>query len=235
MWKSRLLRGRRLLPEGIVSSGATRARVMLDAWRERGADRMNPVRFRFIEALDRRAAGCSGEARRTLDERLSSLLQAYANDLERFAPEASDAGGTALRCEPARGALALLVDYVAGHARSAGVGPAGHATPRSSDHPPPDVLDYFRETWSRVSTEKLLRESRYLVPRNAGPLNSASLVHRSLSLMRELSPGYLQQFLSYVDALSWLEQLDAAGGVPSHHDDAHRAGGGRKRARSKPR
>jgi hypothetical protein len=46
------------------------------------------------------------------------------------------------------------------------------------------------------------------VPGNAGPLNSESLVYRSLSLMRELSPEYLRQFLGYVDALSWIEQLN---------------------------
>jgi hypothetical protein len=32
------------------------AQVTLDAWRERVADRLDLVRFRFIEALDRRAA-----------------------------------------------------------------------------------------------------------------------------------------------------------------------------------
>ena len=53
-----------------------------------------------------------------------------------------------------------------------------------------------------------MRQSLEQVPGNAGPLNSSSLVHRSLSLMRELSPGYLQQFLSYVDALSWMEQMN---------------------------
>ncbi|MNR65590.1 hypothetical protein D3C85_1886980 [compost metagenome] len=35
-------------------------------------------------------------------------------------------------------------------------------------------------------------------------------MHRALSLMRELSPGYLQQFLSYTDALMWMEQVHAA-------------------------
>ena len=45
---------------------------MLDAWREQGADRLDPVRFHFIEALERRAAGHSGEARRILDDRVSN-------------------------------------------------------------------------------------------------------------------------------------------------------------------
>jgi hypothetical protein len=42
-------------------------------------------------------------------------------------------------------------------------------------------------------------------------------VHRSLSLMRELSPGYLQQFLSYVETLSWMEQLNI-GAAPAEKE-----------------
>jgi hypothetical protein len=78
-----------------------------------------------------------------------------------------------------------------------------------------------------------LRQSLARVPGNAGPLNSSSLVHRSLSLMRELSPGYLQQFLSYVDALSWMEQMN--GGVAPAGKDAPRTAGTRKSARGTPR
>jgi hypothetical protein len=93
-------------------------------------------------------------------------------------------------------------------------------------------LDYLRTVWSKVSAERQLRESLEQVPKNAGPLNSSSLVHRSLSLMRELSPGYLQQFLSYVDALSWMEQLNGGALVTR---DAPRAGNVRKSGRAKAR
>ena len=68
---------------------------------------------------------------------------------------------------------------------------------------------------------------------NAGPLNSSSLVHRSLSLMSELSPGYLQQFLSYVDALSWMEQMNGGGALPAK--DAPRATSSKKNTKGKSR
>ncbi|MGD7298559.1 DUF2894 domain-containing protein, partial [Ralstonia pseudosolanacearum] len=42
-----------------MDSAGTHARAMLDAWRARGADRLDPVRFHVIAALDRRAAGHS--------------------------------------------------------------------------------------------------------------------------------------------------------------------------------
>ena len=216
---------------GEVTGGA---RATLDAWRERGADRMDPIRFHFIEALDRRAAGHSGEARRLLDERLAKLIEAYAIDLERAESKADDTDAKASSGDPARGTLAGLIDYIANHATADGDGlTAGSATPRPSSYPELEALDYFRETWSKVRSEKQLRQSLKKAPGNAGPLNSSSLVHRSLSLMRELSPGYLQQFLSYVDALSWMEQMNGGSALPAK--DAPRAAGAKKNTRGKSR
>jgi hypothetical protein len=223
---------------GGVTSGA---RATLDAWRERGADRLDPVRFHLIEALDRRAAGHSGEARRLLDDRLSKLIAAYAGDLERAESKAADAdtatgtGTAASSSEPARGALATLIDHIASHHAPADANDpaAGNAVPRRTSYPELEALEYFRETWSKVRSEKQLRQSLKKAPGNAGPLNSSSLVHRSLSLMRELSPGYLQQFLSYVDALSWMEQMNGGSALPAK--DAPRAATIRKSARSKAR
>lgn len=213
----------------------TSAQATLDAWRERGADRLDPVRFHFIAALDRRAAAHGGETRRLLDEKLSKLIEAYADDLERAEAKAGGAGTgiSASSLESSRGALAGLNDYITSHAPLDRNDPtASHAAPQRPSYPELDALDYFRQTWSKVRSEKQLRQSLKKAPGNAGPLNSSSLVHRSLSLMRELSPGYLQQFLSYVDALSWMEQMNG-GGLPAK--DAPRAATARKSTRNKPR
>ncbi|WP_088507282.1 DUF2894 domain-containing protein [Burkholderia ubonensis] len=202
-----------------MNRDATRARAMLDAWRASGADRLDPVRFHRIDALERRAAGHDGDARRLLDARLDALLAGYADDVER-AGDANEPDDLA-QARPASGALAGLVTHIARDAQAdrAGIDPA--------------LIEYFRETWSKVRTEKQYRQALDQVPRNAGPLNSSSLVHRSLSLMRDLSPGYLQQFLSYVDALAWLEDL--AGGGAQAEKEAPRAKGVKKGARSKAR
>ncbi|SAL47895.1 hypothetical protein AWB69_04827 [Caballeronia udeis] len=219
-----------------VNDVTSQARLVLDAWRASGADRLDPVRFYFIEALDRRAAGHSGEARRILDERLSKLIEAYADDLERAAAKAADVDVDANRAappgEPAPRTLAGLIDYIASQALSPSDND-GLASQRTPSYPELEVLDYFRETWTKVSTEKQFRQSLAQVPGNAGPLNSSSLVHRSLSLMRQLSPGYLQQFLSYVDALSWMEQM--TGGSTPTDKEAPRSASARKSARGKPR
>lgn len=219
------------------------ALATLDAWRARGADRLNPVRFRFIEALARRAAAYSGDARHILDGRLAKLLEAYAGDLESADCKDSknsnvgnvgNVGGTASPGAPPRGPLAGLVNYIAIRAPSDRGAPAAIAgVPRRASLPDMEVLDYFRETWSRVSTDRRLRQSLQQVPDNAGPLNSSRLVHRSLSLMRDLSPEYLHQFLSYVDALSWMEQMNGGGAMAGK--DAPRAGSIKPSARSRPR
>ncbi|MBJ9963105.1 DUF2894 domain-containing protein [Burkholderia seminalis] len=202
-----------------MTDDATHVRATLDAWREQGADRLDPVRFHRIDALERRAAALGGNARALLDARLAALIEGYAAVVARAAEmRATD---DAMPVAPRRGALAALVDRLARDAQ---------ADRRGLD---PELVDYFRTMWSKVRTEQQYRQSLDQVPRNAGPLNSNSLVHRSLATMRELSPEYLQQFLSYVDALSWLEDLPGGGAQPEK--EAPRAKAVKKTSRSKSR
>lgn len=205
-----------------MTEDATPARATLDAWREQGVDRLDPVRFHRIDALERRAAVLDGSARGLLDARLATLIEGFAEVVAR-ADEAKAACDVeeAATGAPGRGALAELVERLARDAQ---------ADRRGLD---PELVDYFRTMWSKVRTEQQYRQSLDQVPRNAGPLNSNSLVHRSLSTMRELSPEYLQQFLSYVDALAWLEDL--AGGGAQPEKEAPRAKTVKKGTRSKSR
>ncbi|KWA03571.1 DUF2894 domain-containing protein [Burkholderia territorii] len=184
-----------------MTGDATRVRATLDAWREQGADRLDPVRFHRLDALEKRAAALDGDARALLDARLETLLEGFAQIVSR-AGETAAASETVQANAPARSLLGALVEQLARDAQ---------ADRRGID---PELIDYFRTTWSKVRTEQQYRQSLDQVPRNAGPLNSNSLVHRSLATMRELSPEYLQQFLSYVDALAWLEDLAGGGGQP---------------------
>jgi hypothetical protein len=214
----------------VTDNGLTHAQATLDAWRQGGDDRLDPMRFHLIEALNRRACAHSGEARRLLDDRLSQLIEAYAEDLKRAAAQNSEAASVVTATASAGSALAGLNEHAANRhaqltqaASAATQAPHGEtviasavATQRAS-YPELAMLDYFREVWSSVRTQKQLRQSFDQVPDNAGPLNSSSLVHRSLSLMRELSPGYLQQFLSYVETLSWMEQLNI-GAAPAEKE-----------------
>ena len=217
-----------------MNKSVTHARAILDAWREQNADRLDPLRFHFIAALERRAATHVGKARRLVDDRLSALLEAYATDLELAVSSVVAADNAIAPGAPARSALGELLDHLANHAATRGGEPAANDTAlQSTTLPPLEALGEFQKIWSEVRTESQVRESLEQVPADAGPLNSGSLVHRSLTLMRELSPGYLQQFLSYVDALSWMEQMSHGTVTPTN--DGHGATSARKRARAKPR
>lgn len=208
-----------------MTDRATSARATLDAWREQRADRRDPLRFHVMDALERRASKHEGEARRMLEEKLAALIEAYAADL------ANADGRTAPT--PASDMLAGLIAHAANAAAKRDqVFAARNASAPSASYPTLDMLDEFKKIWSTVRASSQLRQSLEQAPENAGPLNSAALVHRSIGLMRELSPGYLQQFLSYVDALAWIEQINGHA-LPSL--DAPRATAGRKRARSRSR
>ena len=162
------------------------------------------VRARLAQALARRAQAHAGAARRVMDDRVAALQAAPA-----AAPEEPAAAPAAVQ-------RATLADLVA-HAARQKTAPvlAAPARPREAapDKPvaPDDrTLQFFKRTWSRLSADQRLAQSRATLPENAGPLNSHHLVHRSLLLMRELSPEYLERFVGYVDALQWLEQANEA-------------------------
>src|SRR5690606_39643571 len=97
-------------------------------------------------------------------------------------------------------------------------------------YPELPVLDEFRATWSRVSANRQVRQSEEQVHENAGPLNSNHLVHRALAYMRDVSPGYLHQFLSYLDTLAWVEQLQMSSEPPAK--ETKRAGKAAKSTKS---
>lgn len=201
---------------------------MVAAALARGDQRFDPVRFRVIEAMARRAAALDGEVRRIVDDKVIALLAAYGEDLEK----AKSAEAAEQPAEPERDAFAELIEHIAKHAPAAVDVPAttattaataakttatGKAAPRPSSRaaaPAPAAelksIRYFKSTWSKLSADRRLNQSRAKVPQNAGPLNSHQLVHRSLTLMRDMSPEYLNRFMAYVDALSWVEQLNGA-------------------------
>lgn len=234
----------------------------IEALRARGAARFDPVGFRFIEALARRAAAHRDEARRILDRRLAEAISDYGQRLDRAQraagdalargtkqfPEAADElrqhgeacdfGG--LRCLLAKlevqaggGPLAELLaqidrpaptDTGAGAARATAA-PAG---PRGGLR----SLAYFRSTWSRLSVDRRLSRAYAQAPGNAGPLNAHFLVLQALRRIREISPEYLVQFLSYADALLWLDQAQS-GRSPAPKKASRGEGDKRKSNRGK--
>ncbi|WP_295841189.1 DUF2894 domain-containing protein [uncultured Xanthomonas sp.] len=218
----------------------------LAAWRAEHAERLDPLRFRFLEALARRTEAQQGKARELLEQKLSALLDAYAAALDAAPQSAGDAeADTAVRAMQPGPLGALLAQYrpataeaTAHSGQDTDVGPhvetdtetstatdATDADAAAPSHTPTasaaarvaapqlPAVENARRLWTELRSRSQLRQSLQPAPADAGPLNSGVLVHRALALMRTLSPGYLQHFLSYVDALSWLQQLHDGGAL----------------------
>lgn len=183
---------------------------MLAALRDAGADRHDPVRFRFIEALARRAATHTGVARRRLDERLARAITAYSERVAAVGPCTSVPLASRLGGEVPPGPLAVLLAHIQAHQppikeiSQAGAAPVGMAAATELK-----AVTYYKDEWSKLRVDQQLAQSLAKVPDNAGPFNAHLLAVRSLQLMSDIAPAYLKDFMSYLDALIWLEQADS--------------------------
>ncbi|MFY0448536.1 DUF2894 domain-containing protein [Xanthomonas codiaei] len=212
-----------------MSRQAATARARLQRWHAEGAGQVDPVRFHLLQTLAARAeAQADAAVRAVLEDRLAVLVDQYAAVIKQAAARATS---RAVAPAPQRSRLAALSDQLVGHAALMEVDSRRTAAADALQFPELPALDDFRRTWTTVRTASQVRQSLQDAPKDAGPLNSSVLVHRCISLMRERSPGYLQHFLGYVDALSWLEQMHT-GGVLADETAAPVGTPARKRSRS---
>ena len=179
------------------------------ALKAHGAERREPIRLRYIEALARRAYDQPPAVRHRLTCRLDEAITACQQRLAQ--PELDS---PVVSVEPNITPLRELLAYIAEQPANS-LGPSGSPTPgrpRITSSPGDELksLTYFRETWSQLSVEQQLAQALAQLPDNAGPLNAHRLILQSLQRMRETAPDHLQRYLSYVDTLLWLEQAHQA-------------------------
>jgi hypothetical protein len=180
----------------------------IDRLRENGAERFDPLGLRFIEILSERTAAQQGRARDILDARLLKAIAVLQERMEQARDARAVADPTAGASD---GALRALVQ------RLEALAPAGvDARPAEFISPQAELksVRYFRKTWAKLSADKQVTQALNQAPKNAGPINSHMVVLRSLALMRDTAPDYLNRFMSYVDTLLCLEQGGAAAPVP---------------------
>lgn len=174
----------------------------LDALRSNGAAERNPARFAYLEALARRIATQPEAVRRKLAEKFNAIARDFATPVADPIAEAPK--------ECAVSPLSELLTYINQRAYEQGETLFSAVNTDARRTPELRSIACFQETWSRLSTEQQLAETLACAPENAGPLNSQHLALRSLQLMREIAPDYLQGFMSYIDTLVWLEQTSPA-------------------------
>jgi hypothetical protein len=66
-------------------------------------------------------------------------------------------------------------------------------------------LKRFKETMMKLNSDRLVTRSILDLPENSGPHNSQMLATSSLSALRQISPNYLNRFVSHINTLIWLK------------------------------
>ena len=156
-----------------------------------------PVRHRVLEAMARRVAQQQGEARRQLIARVEALMSE---------PAVQAGSAETVTPMPNHAELSQLVARLNRHAGATEATPARLAAPQ-----PLKSVVTFQRTWSTLRVEQRLRQALAQVPAQAGPLHSARIVSRALQALHDLSPAYLDAFMTHVDALQWMEQTSGGG------------------------
>ena len=185
--------------------------------RTQGAAHIDAMRLHYVEVLAMRLPAQSAPVRHLLEARLAHAVQelqlrlpaAYSVPaVTPVAPAASLALAVRHVVSQLSPLRALLEDLASATALSQGTADAGAPHAANNARPELKSVRKFRKTWSRLSTNKQLQEALDQAPQNAGPINSHMLVLRSLALMRDISPDYLNRFMSYADALLLLQDSD---------------------------
>lgn len=181
------------------------ASALIESLRARGAERFDAVGFRFIEALARRAEAHRDGARRVIEGRLANALAEFDR---RWARARSEASAEQDRPQAPSG-FAELLAHVRELSSEASVGVGEPPASLVEATGELKAMRYFRRTWSKLSVDRQLSHAVAQAPENAGPLNSHFLALQALKFMRDLSPDCLSQFMSYFDALLWLDRVES--------------------------
>ncbi len=183
------------------------ADAALDGLRAQGAQRLVPVRLRYLEALAARMRSQPEAVREQLAIRFDAALADCRQRCERE-KGGSPAEQAASRAAQAVSPLAALNREIAARAMASGAQARSLGLPHVPGPAEMKSVRRFAETWSRIATERRLQEALTRGPESAGPLNSHNLMLRAMSLMHGLSPDYLRHFLAQAEALLWLDQMN---------------------------
>ena len=162
------------------------------AWAAEATQR-DPVGWHYILVLAERTRSQTGPAQALLQAKLSAAVAQLRARLA--APQKPN---TRPSSSPASPLSALLHDMAAPSAERP-LSPSGHGR---MDNP---RVAQFRQQLGKISVQKQVTQAIAQAQQNAGPINSHMLVLRSLGLMRDLSPDYLNRFMGYVDTLLFLD------------------------------
>lgn len=199
----------------------------LEQLRQAGGPHWDPVGFRYCESLTGAAQGCGAALARRLESRASDAIGASLVAVTQRRNSAVQTLNTCLQLDPtAYEALGVLLERgdlnglqrarqrLEAAARQRPLVELQRAL-RQHREPgqcaPTEELQasrFFREAASKRHTREQVRLALDSATGDAGPLNPHLLGARALSTLSQLSPAYLQHWVSYLDTVLWLEQQD---------------------------
>lgn len=195
--------------------------------RAQGADRHDPVRFRYLEALAARMATQPAAVRQVLARRFDAAVADLSARAQGVSAQEASAAAPHERLAHTATPLAALNQHIAQHRQALAQGAGGGEgvddwaadKARAADL---HSVRRFAETWSKLATERQLAQALTRGPELAGPLNSHRLMLRAMSLMHGLSPDYLRRFLAQAEALLWLDHMNQQHALPGGKTNARR-------------
>lgn len=176
---------------------------LIAALRQENVHLLDPVGFHQLENLALRASIQSDKVQRILNAKLVKIAQNYRGRiaLGRGNAEEKYAVQSPVQKDTLRSLVQLLASHEP-HRSDTQMGGHGGAPSELKS------VKYFRNTWSKLSVDQQVKHAMLQAPQNAGPINSHMVSLRSLTLMRDISPDYLNRFMTYMDGLSCLDQAD---------------------------
>jgi hypothetical protein len=179
-----------------------------------GAARLDAVGWHYIELLSQRARAHRGPAQKLLNDKLQTRLEEFKRRW--------DGAQTPAQAAPlasAQSPLAILLADMAQHAPTTATAATAATAPTATAvkavwRAESPRVQQFKKQLGKISVQKQVKQAIALAPQNAGPINSHMLVLRSLGLMRDASPDYLNRFITYVDTLLCLEEAGKVSAPP---------------------
>ncbi len=190
---------------------------LIEELRRCGADQLDPVRFRYLDALAQRLAANGLQHTRHWQKLVQAVSefqakcelanQATQHDQPRqFSPLAALLAVLNQAPEvPATDPRSELEQRVFGEAAEDS-GTAHH--PASNGRLQPlKAMARVKADYGAQALQDRIRHAIEQIPKDAGPMNAHRLVSRAIAEMQRLSPEYLNRFANYTDTLMALERL----------------------------
>ena len=176
------------------------------------AAQLDPVGWHYILVLAERTRTQTGPAQALLQAKLNTALAQLQLRLAK--PQTPSTLPSSQTPSP----LSALLQDMAAPSAQRPLSPSGHGR---LDNP---RVEQFRQQLGKISVQKQVTQAIAQAPQNAGPINSHMLVLRSLGLMRDLSPDYLNRFMAYVDTLLILDAPQSLKAQPKKAVPASKSG-----------